>query len=121
MHTMAMTMTSALRFIPTLIEETQKIMNAQKARGADLDSGNLIKKVKALLPILIPLLISSVRRAYELAEAMECRCYSGGSGRTKFRIMKYSGKDALAALIICAVCTGVVFVNIYYNAIISLF
>ena len=82
-HTMAMTMTIALRFIPTLIEETNKIMNAQKARGANLDSGNIIKRVKALLPILIPLLISSVRRAYELAEAMECRCYNGGKGRTK--------------------------------------
>ena len=79
-HTLAMMMTIALRFIPTLIEETQKIMNAQKARGADLESGNLIERIKALIPILIPLLISSVRRAYELAEAMECRCYNGGEG-----------------------------------------
>ena len=119
-HTMAMTMTIALRFIPTLIEETQKIMNAQKARGAALDSGNLVKKVKALLPILIPLLISSVRRAYELAEAMECRCYSGGDGRTKFRIMKYSMKDLLAAVISCAVFAGSVVINIFYSQIISL-
>ena len=109
-HTMAMTMTIALRFIPTLIEETQKIMNAQKARGADLDSGNLIQKVKALLPILIPLLISSVRRAYELAEAMECRCYSGGEGRTKYRIMKYGIRDAVAfAVTVFVCCASVIF------------
>lgn len=119
-HTMAMTMTIALRFIPTLIEETQKIMNAQKARGADLDSGNLIKKVKALLPILIPLLISSVRRAYELAEAMECRCYNGGKGRTKFRIMRYSARDAVASLILLAVFTGSVLVNVFESCILDL-
>lgn len=119
-HTMAMTMTIALRFIPTLIEETQKIMNAQKARGADLDSGNLIKKVKALLPILIPLLISSVRRAYELAEAMECRCYNGGKGRTKFRVMKYSARDALTSIVLCLVFTGSVLINIFYTQIISI-
>ena len=105
-----MTMTIALRFIPTLIEETQKIMNAQKARGADLDSGNLIQKVKALLPILIPLLISSVRRAYELAEAMECRCYCGGEGRTKYRIMKYGIRDAVAfAVTVFVCCASVIF------------
>ncbi len=119
-HTMAMTMTIALRFIPTLIEETQKIMNAQKARGADLDSGNLIKKVKALLPILIPLLISSVRRAYELAEAMECRCYNGGKGRTKFRIMKYSVRDLVMSLVLCVIFTGSVFINVFYAQIISI-
>lgn len=119
-HTMAMTMTIALRFIPTLIEETQKIMNAQKARGADLDSGNLIKKVKALLPILIPLLISSVRRAYELAEAMECRCYNGGNGRTKFRIMRYSSRDLIASVIICAVFAGSVLTDVFYAQITSL-
>ncbi len=118
-HTMAMTMTIALRFIPTLIEETQKIMNAQKARGADLDSGNLVQKVKALLPILIPLLISSVRRAYELAEAMECRCYNGGKGRTKFRVMKYSARDLVTSILLCAVFTGSVLINVYYNQIIS--
>ena len=82
-HTLAMMMTIALRFIPTLIEEAEKIMNAQKARGADLESGGLIERVKALIPILIPLLFSSVRRAYELAEAMECRCYNGGEGKTR--------------------------------------
>ncbi len=118
-HTMAMTMTIALRFIPTLIEETQKIMNAQKARGADLDSGNLFKKVKALLPILIPLLISSVRRAYELAEAMECRCYNCGKGRTKFRIMKYSLRDLVTTILVCAVFVSSVLINVFYNHIIA--
>lgn len=119
-HTMAMTMTIALRFIPTLIEETNKIMNAQKARGANLDSGNIIKRVKALLPILIPLLISSVRRAYELAEAMECRCYNGGKGRTKYRVMKYKGIDLTAAIILLAVFAGVILLNIFYAFILSL-
>lgn len=98
-HIMAMTMTIALRFIPTLIEETNKIMNAQKARGADLESGNIIRRIKALIPILVPLLISSVRRAYELSDAMECRCYSGSAGRTKYRIMKYSANDLIALII----------------------
>ncbi len=119
-HTMAMTMTIALRFIPTLIEETQKIMNAQKARGADLDSGNLVKKVKALLPILIPLLISSVRRAYELAEAMECRCYNGGKGRTKYRIMKYSGRDLFATALTLCVFAGSVLIDIFYDKVVWL-
>ncbi len=112
-HTMAMTMTIALRFIPTLIEETEKIMNAQKARGANLDSGNVIQRVKALLPILIPLLISSVRRAYELAEAMECRCYNGGEGRTKYRLMRYSRLDFVAAVVLLFVFSGVILLNIF--------
>lgn len=112
-HTMAMTMTIALRFIPTLIEETGKIMNAQKARGADLESGNLIKRIKALLPILIPLLISSVRRAYELAEAMECRCYNGGEGRTKYRVMKYSKRDFVTLVLTCLVLAGLILLNIF--------
>lgn len=111
-HTMAMVMTIALRFIPTLIEETGKIMNAQKARGADMENGNIIKRVKALLPILIPLLISSIRRAYELAEAMECRCYNGGSGRTKYRIMKYSYVDLVVSIVVVLVCVGVIALNI---------
>lgn len=111
-HTMAMVMTIALRFIPTLIEETGKIMNAQKARGADMENGNIIKRVKALLPILIPLLISSIRRAYELAEAMECRCYNGGSGRTKYRIMKYSYVDLVVSIVVVFVCSCVIALNI---------
>ncbi len=113
-HTMAMTMTIALRFIPTLIEETGKIMNAQKARGADLESGNLLRRIKALLPILIPLLISSVRRAYELAEAMECRCYNGGDGRTKFRVMKYSFKDVFAFVFFAILLAAIIVLNIYF-------
>lgn len=95
-HTMSMMMTIALRFIPTLIEETDKIMNAQRARGADMESGGLIQKVKALLPILIPLLLSAVRRAYELAEAMECRCYNGGVGRTRMKQLHLTAKDYLS-------------------------
>lgn len=112
-HTMAMTMTIALRFIPTLIEETGRIMNAQKARGADLESGSLLRRIKALLPILIPLLISSVRRASELAEAMECRCYNGGEGRTKYKVLKYKFIDLIAALLLTAICAGVILLNIF--------
>ncbi len=112
-HTLAMTMTIALRFIPTLISETNKIMNAQKARGADLESGNLIQKVKALLPILIPLLVSSVRRAYELAESMECRCYSGADGRTKLNVLRFSVRDLFATLIFAVSAASVVILNLY--------
>lgn len=111
-HTLAMMMTIALRFIPTLIEEAEKIMNAQKARGADLENGKLTERVKALIPILIPLLISSVRRAYELAEAMECRCYNGGEGRTRMKQMHMVARDFLvfgAAVLICA---GIIVLNI---------
>lgn len=85
-HEFAMMMSIALRFIPTLMEETSKIMNAQKARGVDFSSGGLVKRAKALVPILIPLIVSSVRRADELAMAMECRCYRGGKGRTKMTV-----------------------------------
>ena len=92
-HTLAMIMTLALRFIPVLIE---RIMNAQKARGADLETGGLIKRAKALIPILIPLFISSFRRAYELAFAMECRCYTGGEGRTRMKQMKLAARDFVA-------------------------
>ncbi|MBQ9941334.1 MAG: energy-coupling factor transporter transmembrane protein EcfT [Clostridia bacterium] len=92
-HEFAMMMTIALRFIPTLIEETEKIMNAQKARGADFESGNLLNRLKALVPILIPLFISAFRRADELAVAMECRCYHGGDGRTKMKILRFSVFD----------------------------
>ncbi len=95
-HILAMMTSIALRFIPTLIEETDKIMSAQKARGAMLDSGNLISRVKAMLPILIPLLVSATRRAYDLAEAMECRCYHGGNGRTKLRQVKMKFSDYIA-------------------------
>lgn len=108
-HTMSMMMTIALRFIPTLIEETDKIMSAQKARGADLESGGIVQKVKALLPILIPLLISSVRRAYELAEAMECRCYNGGKGRIRMKRLKMALKDYISVLV-CVIILGLIIV-----------
>lgn len=111
-HTLAMMMTIALRFIPTLIEEAEKIMNAQKARGADIESGGLIKRIKALIPILIPLLISSVRRAYELAEAMECRCYNGGEGKTRMKQMKMSLVDLFVSLSVLAVCGSIITLNI---------
>ena len=107
-----MMMTIALRFIPTLIEEAEKIMNAQKARGADLENGKLTERVKALIPILIPLLISSVRRAYELAEAMECRCYNGGEGRQRMKQLKYSLTDTFAFLITAVICAFVIILNV---------
>jgi energy-coupling factor transport system permease protein len=92
-HILAMMMMIALRFIPTLIEETEKIMNAQKSRGADFTSGSLVKRAKALIPILIPLIISAFKRADELAVAMECRCYRGDKNRTKMRKLKYHALD----------------------------
>ena len=95
-HELAMMMSIALRFIPILIEETDKIMSAQKARGADFESGNLMEKAKALIPILVPLFISAFRRADELATAMECRCYHGGEGRTKLHVLRYEGRDYAA-------------------------
>ena len=106
-HELAMMMSIALRFIPTLIEETDKIMSAQKARGADFESGNLIQKAKALIPILVPLFVSAFRRADELATAMECRCYHGGEGRTKLHVLKYESRDyialALGALVLALI------------------
>lgn len=99
-HEMAMMMSIALRFIPTLLEETDKIMSAQKARGATLDSGKMMERVKAMIPILIPLFVSAFRRAEELATAMECRCYRGGEGRTRLRQLKAAGRDYIG-LVIC--------------------
>ena len=95
-HELSMMMCIALRFIPTLIEETDKIMAAQKARGADFESGKLMERVKALVPILVPLFISAFRRADELATAMECRCYQGGDGRTKMKLLRYQRWDLAA-------------------------
>lgn len=92
-HELAMMMSIALRFIPTLIEETDKIMNAQKARGADFETGSIIDRAKALVPVLVPLFISAFRRADELATAMECRCYQGGEGRTKMKLLRYARGD----------------------------
>lgn len=95
-HELSMMMCIALRFIPTLIEETDKIMNAQKARGADFESGSIMDRAKALIPVLVPLFISAFRRADELATAMECRCYQGGEGRTKMKMLRYSRMDFYA-------------------------
>ena len=94
-HTFAMMMSIALRFIPTLVEETEKIMNAQKSRGADFASGSLIKRARALVPILIPLIVSSFKRAEELATAMECRCYRGDKNRTKLVKLEYRARDVI--------------------------
>ena len=99
-HELAMMMTIALRFIPTLIDETEKIMNAQKARGAMLDTGSFMQRVKALVPILIPLFLSAFRRADELAMAMECRCYHGGEGRTRLKVLKFGKEDVLCAVVL---------------------
>lgn len=113
-HTFAMMMTIALRFIPTLIDEIDRIMSAQKARGADFENGNLVKKVKAMIPIFIPLFISAFKRAIELADAMSCRCYTGGEGRTRLRIMRFTWRDLVAALVTACVCAGVVVLNILF-------
>ena len=106
-HELAMMMSIALRFIPTLIEETDKIMSAQKARGADFDTGNLLQKAKALVPLLVPLFISAFRRADELAIAMECRCYHGGEGRTRLRQLKLKGIDIAALVFAVLLCVGI--------------
>ena len=106
-HELAMMMTIALRFIPTLIEETEKIMNAQKARGAMLDNGTFTQRVKALVPVLIPLFISAFRRADELAMAMECRCYRGGDGRTRLKVLRCTKQDYID-LAVCIVCFAVI-------------
>lgn len=114
-HIMAMMMTIALRFIPTLIEETDKIMNAQKARGADMESGGLMKRIRAMLPILIPLLISSFRRAYELAEAMESRCYNGGTGRQRMKQLKLTARDFIILALTVLLCAGVIVLNYFFK------
>ena len=101
-HELSMMMSIALRFIPTLIEETDKIMSAQKARGASFDTGKLTERAKALIPMLVPLFVSAFRRADELATAMECRCYQGGEGRTRMKELKFSPRDAIA-LLCCAI------------------
>ena len=113
-HELSMMMTIAMRFIPTLIDETEKITNAQKARGADFETGNIIRRARALIPILIPLIVSAFRRAEELADAMECRCYNGGDGRTRYKIYNFSMRDYIAAAIMLAVLVLVVIINILF-------
>ena len=106
-HEVAMIMSIALRFIPILLEETDKIMKAQIARGADFESGNIIQRAKAMIPILVPLFVSAFRRANDLAMAMEARCYHGGEGRTRMKPLKYNGRDKAAYLITILYAAGV--------------
>ena len=111
-HVFALIMSIALRFIPTLLDETDRIIKAQKARGADLDSKNIFKKAKALVPVLIPLILSALRRAEELADAMDARCYSSSKNRTKYKKMRLTWRDLIGTLFIGGVITGIVFLNI---------
>lgn len=117
-HELAMMMTIALRFIPTLIEETDKIMSAQKSRGADIDTGSFGSRIKALVPILVPLFISSFRRADELALAMECRCYRGGEGRTRLKTLKFQRIDLVAAILFLIALALVIASNYVFPAVI---
>ena len=110
-HELAMMMTIALRFIPTLVEEADKIMKAQLARGADFESGNIIKRAKAMIPILIPLFVNSFRRAEELAMAMESRCYHGGEGRTKMRVYSFKTIDLVAVIVMALLIAGIILLN----------
>lgn len=116
-HEFAMMMSCALRFIPTLVEETDKIMSAQKARGADFTSGSLVRRARAIIPILIPLFVSAFRRADELAVAMECRCYHGGEGRTRMNSLRFSARDLAAAVVFISFGAAVVLLNIFAGGI----
>ena len=116
-HEMSMMMSMALRFIPTLTEETDKIMSAQKARGADFETGNLLQRAKALIPILVPLFVSAFRRADELAIAMESRCYHGGEGRTRLRVLKTTKNDWLALLILLLLIALIVLEGIFLKGV----
>ncbi len=115
-HSFAMTMTIALRFIPTLVEEVDKIMSAQKSRGADMESGGAVKRVKAVVPVIIPLFVSSFRRASELAYAMDCRCYRGGDGRTKMNAMRLEKRDWAALVVSAVYVAGIILMRIFLKA-----
>ena len=117
-HEIALMMSIALRFIPTLLEETDKIMKAQQARGADFESGNLIQRVKNMIPILIPLFVSAFNRAYELAFAMSCRCYRGGEGRTRMKQPKMKAADYLILLFFVLIIVGVILLNHFFGKIV---
>ncbi len=117
-HSLAMMMTLALRFIPTLIEEIEKITNAQKARGADLESGKLFERVKAVIPIIIPLFVSSFKKADDLAFAMSCRCYTGGEGSTRMKQMKMKTADFIALAVFVFGTVGVLLLNKYFGAVV---
>ena len=112
-HEFAMMMTITLRFIPTLVEETEKIIRAQKARGTDFESGGLLKRAKAMIPILVPLFVSSFRRADELATSMECRCYHGGDGRTRMRVLHLRFSDFFTVFLIVLLGAGLVVCNYF--------
>ena len=114
-HTLAMMMTLALRFIPTLIEEIGRITNAQKARGADFESGKFMQRVKAMIPVLVPLFVSAFRRAYELSFAMSCRCYHGGEGRTRMKQMKLHVSDGVSFVLFALVLAGVIVLNHFFG------
>ncbi len=111
-HEIAMMMTIALRFVPLLLEETDKIMSAQKARGADMESGNLAQRIRALIPVLIPLFVSAFRRAYDLAVAMECRCYRGGEGRTRMKRLTFCRRDYISFVLVILLVVGVILCNV---------
>jgi len=117
-HELAMMMTIALRFIPTLIEETDKIMSAQKARGANIDTGGIIKRAKAMIPVLVPLFISSFRRAYDLAIAMECRCYRGGEGRTRMKQLRLRRADFISLAAVSAAVAAMLAANVVFSSVI---
>ncbi len=117
-HALALIMSISLQCIPILMDETERIMNAQKARGANFEEGGLVKRVKAIIPILIPLLLSAFRRAEELGDAMDARCYMGDKNRTKYKKLRFSWRDPLAFLLVAALITGVVFINLYLGAIV---
>lgn len=110
-HEFSMMMTIALRFIPTLIEETDKIMAAQKARGSDFSTGSIVKRAKAIVPVLVPLFISAFRRAGDLATAMECRCYRGGAGRTRMNTLSSSWRDAVMLISLLSLLVGILLIN----------
>ena len=112
-QSLAMTMTIALRFIPTLVEEVDKITAAQKSRGADMESGNIFNRIKAVIPIMIPLFVSSFRRANELEYAMECRCYKGGNGRTKMKVMRFEAKDYICLILTFLYFGGIIALRIF--------
>jgi energy-coupling factor transport system permease protein len=116
-----MMMTIALRFIPILLEETDKIMKAQMARGADFESGGLIKKAKSLVPLLVPLFISAFRRADDLALAMEARCYRGGEGRTKMKQLKYGKQDVIAYILLVSYMCSMVLLSTLFKGAVLLF
>ncbi len=115
-HELALIMSIALRFIPILMDETERIKNAQKARGADFERGGLVKKVKSFVPVLVPLLLSAFRRADELGDAMDARCYTGGKKRTKYKKMRFTWRDALVFFMGAALVTGVVLMRVYLGA-----